>query len=78
MKYELLYPVTTMYRDSIVRKRGYYVGAGFGSTTDQLNYIGGEFLYTSKKKTAFGIGLGVNQNFQFAFTGRFYWKLGKN
>ena len=77
LKYDLLYPTTTIYRDSIVKDRGFYAGIGVGGSTSSLNYIGGEFLFVSRKKTAFGLGVGINQDFQPVFNGRLYWKLGK-
>lgn len=77
LKYSILYPTKTITRDSIVNKRGFYAGIGVGGTTSYLNYIGGELLFNSRKKTAFGIGVGVNQEFKPVFNGRLYWKLGK-
>lgn len=77
LKYSILYPTKIITRDSIVNERGFYAGLGVGGTSSFLNYIGGEFIFKSRKKTAFGIGVGVNQNFQPVFNGRLYWKLGK-
>tara|TARA_R110001606_G_scaffold150312_4_gene290414 strand:- start:5618 stop:6073 length:456 start_codon:yes stop_codon:yes gene_type:complete len=77
LKYDMLYPTITITRDSIVKGRGFYFGVGMGGSTTQLNYIGGEFLFKSKKRTAFGLGLGINRNFRLSLMGKLYWKLGK-
>jgi len=74
---QILYPTITITRDSIVNERGFYAGIGVGGSKSQLNYVGGEFLYKSRKRNAFGGGIGVNENFQPILTGRLYWKLGK-
>jgi hypothetical protein len=77
IEYDLIYSTTTITRDSIVNNRGFYAGIGVGGSTSQLNYIGGEFLFKSKKRTAFGLGVGVNTKFEPVFIGKLYWKLGK-
>jgi len=77
IEYDLLYPTITITRDSVVKKRGYYLGVGLGGTRTNLTYVGGEILYTNKKKTAFGIGFGVNPDFNLMIVGKLYWKLGK-
>ena len=77
LDYTILYPTVIITRDSIINDRGFYIGVGAGGTKSNLNYIGGEFLFKSRKRTAFGVGLGVNQNFQPTLMGKLYWKLGK-
>jgi len=77
IEYDLRIPTTIITRDSIVRQRGFYIGLGVGGTTSSLNYVGAEALYKGKRKKAFGLGVGINQDFKLSLTGRFYWKLGK-
>ena len=43
----------------------------------QLNYIGGEILLKTRKRTMYGLGLGIDQSLQPALSGRMYWKIGK-
>jgi hypothetical protein len=34
-------------------------------------------MYRNKKKQAYGLGVGINQNLQPVLSGRIYWKIGK-
>jgi len=70
-------PTTTITEKHYLNRRELYWGLGVHGSTSQLNYVGGEFLYRTKNKQAFGLGLGVNQDFQPVVGGRMYWKLGK-
>ena len=75
--YKLLIPKITIEKTIILNKREFYTGFGVTGNLDQLNYIGVEGLYRTKKKQAFGLGVGVNQNLIPVVSGRMYWKLGK-
>tara|TARA_R110002124_G_scaffold135028_1_gene297815 strand:- start:12 stop:527 length:516 start_codon:yes stop_codon:yes gene_type:complete len=77
IEYDLLIPTTIITRDSIVRKRKFYIGIGASGTTSQLTNVGGEILYTGRRKIGVGLGVGLNQDFNVVFSGKMYWKLGK-
>lgn len=73
----ILIPTTTITKEIYLNKNEFYWGVGLQGRSDQLNYLGGELLFKSKKKNVYGFGLGVNQNFQPVLSGRIYWKIGK-
>jgi hypothetical protein len=75
--YKVLIPKITIEKTIILNKREFYTGFGVIGNLDQLNYIGVEGLYRTKKNQAFGLGIGVNQNLIPVVSGRMYWKLGK-
>ena len=72
----ILIPTTTITEEIYLNNREFYWGIGIQGRSDQLNYVGGELLYKNKKKQMYGLGLGVNQNFQPVISGRLYWKIG--
>jgi len=73
--------IPTIIRETIVtnyvNERELYYGLGIQRGTDQINYLGGELLYKTKKKNAYGVSLGINQDFSPVVGGRVYWKIGK-
>lgn len=77
IKYQLIYPTTTITKEIYLNKNEFYYGFGLQGTSKQLNYVGGELLLRRKNKKAFGIGIGVNQDFTPVLSGKFYWKIGK-
>ncbi len=70
-------PTTTITKEIYLNKRELYWGLGIQGRTDQLNYLGGELMYRTKNKQVYGLGVGVNQDFQPIIGGRMYWKIGK-
>jgi hypothetical protein len=70
-------PTTTITKEIFLNKRELYWGLGVQGQTDQLNYLGGELMYKTRNKQQYGIGIGVNQDFQPVVSGRMYWKIGK-
>ena len=44
---------------------------------DQINYLGWELLMRGKNRRIYGLGIGVNENFQPVISGRYYLKIGK-
>jgi len=77
IKYELIYPTTTITKKIYLNNKEFYWGLGIQGSTSQLNYIGGELMYKTKKKQLYGLGIGVNQEFQPVLSGRLLWKIGK-
>lgn len=77
IQYDLIYPTTTITKEIYLNQRELYWGIGMQGRTDQLNYVGGELLYRNRKKQAYGLGIGINQDLQPVVSGRLYWKIGK-
>jgi hypothetical protein len=75
--YDLIYPTTTVTETKYINQREFYVGFGLNGTSKQFNYVGGSILYRTKKKQAFGLGIGLNDQFQPIISTQFLWKLGK-
>lgn len=63
--------------NNYINNREFYYGFGIQGTTNQMNFIGGDLLYRTKKKTAYGLSVGINQDFAPVIGGRMYWKFGK-
>ena len=74
---ELIIPTTTVTQTEYINPREFYVGFGLNGTTKQFNYVGGSILYRTRKKQAFGLGIGLNDQFQPIISTQFLWKLGK-
>lgn len=77
LRYNFTYPRTTITEKIYLNQREFYWGVGVAGATNQLNYVGGEMLYRNKKKQAYGLGIGINQDLAPVISGRMYWKLGK-
>ena len=77
INYKVLIPKITIEKTIYINKREFYTGFGIIGNPQQINYIGAELLYKTKKKHAFSLGVGVNQNFIPVVSSRMYWKLGK-
>lgn len=73
----VLIPTTTITKEIYSNNREFYGGISLQGRIDQLNYLGGELLYKTKKRQIYGLGLGVNQDFQPVLSGRLYWRIGK-
>ena len=77
VNYKVNIPKITIEKTIYVNEREFYYGLGLAGNPKLLNYLGAEMLYRTKKKQAYGLGVGVNQNFQPVITGRIFWKIGK-
>lgn len=77
IKYDLIYPTVTNTETKYINAREFYFGFGLNGTKSQLNYVGAQLLYRSKKKQAFGLGVGINENFEPILSTQFLWKIGK-
>jgi hypothetical protein len=77
ISYTFTYPQTTIRETIILNKRELYFGIGATGNQDQLQYLGGEVIFRNKKRQAYGLGVGVDQNLVPVVSARMYWKLGK-
>lgn len=77
IKYDLIYPTVTVTETKYINPREFYIGFGLNGNTTQFNYVGAQLLYRSRKKQAFGLGIGINENLQPILSTQFLWKLGK-
>ena len=77
INYTFTYPRTTIKETITLNKRELYVGFGLTGNQKQLQYLGGEMVFRNKKRQAYGLGVGVNQNLVPVISARMYWKLGK-
>ena len=75
--YNFTYPRKTVKETIILNKRELYFGVGVTGNPDQLQYLGGEMVFRNKKRQAYGLGVGVDQNLIPVISVRMYWKLGK-
>ena len=70
-------PSKTLTNTIYINDREWYWGLGLAGKSSQLNYLGGGIMLKTKKKQIYGLGVGVNQNFEPIFSGHMYWKIGK-
>tara|TARA_R110000803_G_scaffold42036_1_gene90220 strand:+ start:737 stop:1345 length:609 start_codon:yes stop_codon:yes gene_type:complete len=77
IKTSITFPTTTITDKIYLNKIEFYAGLGVVGGLNQLNYIGGEVLLRTRKRTIYGLGLGIDQSLQPALSGRMYWKIGK-
>ena len=70
-------PTTTITNTVYLYKREFYGGISVGATNQSVQNINAELLYINKKRQGYGIGVGLDPNFQPIYTGRLYWKIGK-
>ena len=75
--YNFTYPRKTIIEKHYINKRELYVGLGLTGNQDQIQYLGGEMIFKNKKRQAYGLGVGVDQNLVPVISARMYWKLGK-
>jgi len=72
-----LIPITTVTNTVYTNQREFYWGLGLMGRANQINYLGGKLLLRTKKKQIYGLGIGINPNFQPVLSGSMYWKIGK-
>ena len=75
INYSLVYPTKIIQTEREVNKRELYVGFGIGGDRQQLSYAGSELLLRNKKERIYGVGLGINQNFEPILTFKMSWKV---
>lgn len=77
IKYTIKFPTVTINNTVIKNKNEFYTGVGLVGSNTGINYFGPEFLLRTKKKSVYGLGVGVNGNLQPNISLRIYWKIGK-
>lgn len=77
IKYDLIYPTTTITETKYINANEFYIGFGVNGTGNQFNYVGGQLLFRTKKQQAYGLGIGIDENLQPMLSTQFLWKLGK-
>jgi hypothetical protein len=70
-------PKITIEKTTYINNREFYLGVGLQGTKEQLNYVGSELLFRTRNSQIYGIGIGMDNNFQPTLKGGIYWKLGK-
>jgi hypothetical protein len=70
-------PTTTITNTTYLYKREFFGGISVGAINQAVQNINAELLYINKKRQGYGIGVGLDPNFQPIYTGRLYWKIGK-
>lgn len=74
----LLIPITTITNTIYENKREFYIGLDAGVTTKgEVNFVGTDILFKTKKRQIYGVGIGLDRNFTPTITGSIYWKIGK-
>tara|TARA_R110000744_G_scaffold343267_1_gene448480 strand:+ start:415 stop:1011 length:597 start_codon:yes stop_codon:yes gene_type:complete len=74
---DILIPTTTLTQEIYLNNREFYWGLNAAGRSSQINYLGGGILYKSKRKNIYGLGIGVNENFEPIISGSYYMKIGK-
>ncbi len=75
IEYSLIYPTTTISKEKQINKRELYLGFGLGGDKQQLSYLGGELMLRTKKEQIYGVGLGLNNNFEPILMFKMSWKV---
>ena len=71
----IVLPTTTITTETVKNKRSLYAGANLSANREVVNQIGVGLILKGKNDRLYGIGLGMNQNFQPIVTGSLYWKV---
>ena len=75
INYSLVYPTKIISTEREVNKRELYIGFGLGGDKQQLSYVGSELMLRNKKERIYGVGLGINNNFEPILTFKMSWKI---
>ena len=71
----IIVPTTTITNTAYKNKRKLYAGVNLSANREVINQIGVGLILKGKNDKLYGIGLGMNQNFQPIITGSLYWKV---
>ena len=77
LKYTLKFPTVTVTNTVIKNKNEFYIGLGLIGSKTGIGFFGPELLLRTKKKSVYGLGLGIDGNLQPNLSLRVYWKIGK-
>lgn len=77
VKTNILVPVKTIKTTTYINQRELYMGLKVQGSSDQLNYVGGELLFKTKKQQVYSIGMGLNNKLEPIVSGGIYFKIGK-
>ena len=77
IKYDIIYPTLTITQTKFIKQHEFFVGLGMAGRTTQFNYLGAHFLWKTKWKPAFGIGVGLDNEFKVILSAQVLWKIGK-
>jgi hypothetical protein len=77
LKYTLKLPTVTITNTVIKSKNEFYAGLGLVGSKTGINFFGPELLLRTKKKSVYGLGVGINGSFEPQLSLRTYWKIGK-
>ena len=70
-------PTTTITNTVYLNRREFYGGISLTGQPTQLDFINGELLYKGKKRNAYGVGVGINNELVPIYTFKVFWKIGK-
>jgi hypothetical protein len=80
---QLVIPTITQINTKYIYKREFFGGVSLGGLLNSvpnespIQYISGELMYVNRKRNVYGLGLGIDNNFNPIISGRIYWKFGK-
>jgi hypothetical protein len=77
IKYDIIYPTLTITQTKFIKQHEFFVGLGMAGRTTQFNYLGAHALWKTKWKPAFGIGVGLDNEFKVILSAQILWKIGK-
>ena len=77
LKYTLKFPTVTVTNTVIKNKNEFYIGLGLVGSKTGINFFGPELMLRTKSKNVYGLGVGIDGNFQPNLSLRVYWKIGK-
>jgi hypothetical protein len=77
IKYKITIPVISNSITVVQRKNEFYAGVGLVGSQNGINYFGPELILRTKKKSVYGIGIGIDGNLRPNLSLRTLWKIGK-
>jgi hypothetical protein len=77
IKYKMIFPIVHITDVVIQSKNEFYIGLGLIGGQTGIGFFGPELLLRTKKKSVYGLGVGINGSFKPQLSLRTYWKIGK-